>query len=149
MFWRIFPSFSQKIIIPWSRKQIPGFMKDETPQSTILECVTPKSKCYALRVVTDATGEIKIDKKCKGTAKTRVKRLQLKSYRQCIETKAVIKASMTRIQSKDHHLQTILQNRVCLSSFDDKRFLLNCGKHSKPYGTVNRDPNCARCENII
>ena len=128
-----------------SRSKVPGYLKDETPNSRILECVAPKSKCYALRIKDDSTGTVITDKKCKGVSRVRVKRLDINSYRKCITTMTVVKASMARMHVRDHRIQTILQQKVCMSSFDDKRFLKDCGRHSYPYQKEKQSNICLLC----
>ena len=40
---------------------------------------------------------------------------------------------MSRIQAKNHKLETYEINKVSLSCFDDKRFVLNDGIHTLAY----------------
>ena len=130
-----------------SRAKVPGYLKSETPTSEIVECVALKSKCYALRSrplsPSSLSGEEEVEKKCKGITKSRVKKLKIDSYRECIERMAVIKTRIARLQSKNHNVQTITQNKVSLSSFCDKRYLLQCGRHSRPY---QREPQSDICQ---
>ena len=127
------------------RKNVPGYLKDETPNSSILECIALKSKCYLIRAKNDDDNKIAIEKKCKGVTKARVKRLKETNFRNCVTNMQVIKGKMARISASKHELRTVLQNKVCLSSFDDKRYLLNCGKHSKTYQAEVRSDNCEKC----
>lgn len=127
-----------------SRAKVPGYLKTETPTSSIMECVAPKSKCYALRSISDKPSlDENIEKKCKGISKSRVKNLKIDSYRKCIQDIATVKTDIARLQSKNHTIQTVIQNKLALSSFDDKRFLLHCGKHSVPY---QREPQSNVCD---
>ena len=64
-----------------TRKNVPGFLKDETPAGDIVECIALKSKCYALRTHMSATGEMLEEKKYKGITKPRVKRMCINNYR--------------------------------------------------------------------
>lgn len=119
-----------------ARAKVPGYLKTETPTSHIKECVALKSKCYAIRSAPNdpqTRGEEKIEKKCKGITHNSTKTLKIDSYRKCINDMSVIKTDVARMQSKNHHVQTVLQNKISLTSFCDKRFLLHCGKHSLPY----------------
>ena len=130
-----------------SRAKVPGYLKSETPTSEIVECVALKSKCYALRSLplnsSASSTEEEIEKKCKGITKSRVKKLKIDSYRECVEKMSVIKTRIARLQSKNHNVQTITQNKVSLSSFCDKRYLLQCGRHSRPY---QREPQSDFCQ---
>ena len=136
-----------------SRAKVPGYLKSETPTSEILECVAPKSKCYALRSVpvgsSSSEGEEEkkesVEKKCKGITKSRIKKMKIDSYRECIQKMSVIRTQVARLQSRDHNVQTILQNKISLSSFCDKRFLLHCGKHSLPYQKGGWPNTCQIC----
>ncbi|MEM6686322.1 MAG: hypothetical protein AAF617_11110, partial [Bacteroidota bacterium] len=111
------------------RKKIPGFLKDETPGDEIVEFVAPKSKCYTLRTKNGSS-----ENKCKGLGKARTKRLTLEEYKRCVLTKTRIKAIMSSISAKNGCLRTLQLNKVCMTSFDDKRFL-SCSRHSMPYGS--------------
>ena len=132
-----------------SRAKVPGYLKSETPTSEIVECVALKSKCYALRSLpldsSASSAEEEIEKKCKGITKSRVKKLKIDSYRECVEKMSVIKTRIARLQSKNHNVQTITQNKVSLSSFCDKRYLLQCGRHSRPYQREPQPDFCQIC----
>ena len=47
--------------------------------------------------------------------------------------KKVVRHKMKRIQSKKHKLGTYEINKISLSCFDDKRFVLNDGIHTLSY----------------
>ena len=128
-----------------SKCKVPGFLKDEVPNGDIVECIAPKSKCYVIRTVSKK-GVESTEKKCKGLAKPRVKRLNVESYRGCILSKRAVKATMARIQVKNHVIQTVMQNKICMTSFDDKRYLLSCGVHSRPYQREAQSDECKRCK---
>ena len=129
------------------RAKVPGYLKTETPTSRITECVAPKSKCYAFRSVPDDANskEQSVEKKCKGITKSRIKKMKIDSYRECVQNMTVVKTQIARLQSKNHNIQTILQNKVSLSSFCDKRYLLHCGKHSLPYQSGSWPDTCQIC----
>ena len=128
------------------RAKIPGFVKNEVPDAIITEIVAPKSKCYAYKTKTKIGLENE-EKKCKGVTKARVKRMKFESYKKCITDITAIKATSSRIAVKNHRISTVKQLRLCLSSFDDKRYLLSCGKHSVPHKNENEKQNetCQRC----
>ena len=129
------PLFSTK-----RQKQV-GYIKDESPGECILEVVAPKSKVYALKLSNSG-----VQKKCKGLSKNSTKKLTLEQYKSCIEDKKVITALMHCIRSKNHVLHSVAINKASFNSFDDKRFLLNCGKHSVPYGSIyQRNGFCPEC----
>ena len=74
-------------------------------------------------------------KTCKGINKA-VNKLILKHdmYRQCLLDNAYRVDSVVRIGSKAHKLYTIKNNKISLSPFDDKRYVLNNNKHTLAYG---------------
>lgn len=126
------------------RAKVPGFMKSEVPRHKIQEFIGLKSKVYALR--SQNKNEEYIDRKCKGINKARTKKIKLNSYRNCITNMQTVKATMTKIQSKNDIVRTVAQSKICLSSFDDKRFLLQCGKHSIPHGSKLMNLPCRKCD---
>ena len=135
---------------PWfstKRAKVPGFIKNEYPKAQITECVALKAKSYAFQMKDRRTGKLEVEKKCKGVTKARTKSLRFASYKKCLDTYASIKATVARISVKNHKISSILQKRVCLSSFDDKRYILCCGKHSVPYKNTNEPMvfNCTTC----
>ena len=137
-----------------TKAKVPGLLKTETPTSEIVECVALKSKCYALRskdsesVCFNSESEnasIEIKTKCKGISKSRSRKLKIDEYRECVNNMATIRTQIARLQSKDHKITTILQNKISLSSFCDKRYLLQCGKHSMPYQKEPQSDVCSIC----
>ena len=127
------------------RSRVPGFLKDEIPQGTIEECIALRSKCYAFRSRDDKTREIAVEKKCKGIRKPQVKRLKIDTYRKCLADIRTVKTEITRIESRNHNVRTITQNKIALSSFDDKRFIKRCGIHSVPFPQDSSANACDRC----
>ena len=130
-----------------TRKNVPGYLKDETPNGSIVECIALKSKCYLIRTRNELNNRKDdiIDKKCKGITKPRVKRLKIANYRKCVTSIHVVKGTMARISVKKHQIRTVTQNKICLSSFDDKRFMLHCGKHSRAYRQEPMSNKCHIC----
>ena len=55
-------------------------------------------------------------------------------YKKILDTGNYFKIINTRIGSEKHQLQTIKTNKVSLSSFDDKRFILEDGISTLPHG---------------
>ena len=124
-----------------SCKQVPGKLKNETPDDEIMEIVAPKSKCYFLRLKYKPENI----KKCKGVTKAKTQKLQLQQYKNCIYSKTAIKTNITNISVKNHQIRTTLLNKICMTSFDDKRHLLNCGVHSVPHGSIFAGEKCKKC----
>ena len=129
-----------------NHKAIPGYFKDETHGEYLTHFVGLKSKCYALCVRSDERIQEKIV--CKGITKTGKAKINIEKYRTCLEEVIKIHSQMHAIRSKKNRIFTQHLDKVALSSFDDKRWLMECGIHSYPYGSVeymNQDFSCALC----
>ena len=123
------------------KKQIPGYMKNEVPNDDILEIVAPKSKCYFLRLRKNGN----TIQKCKGVTKAKTNKLLIDQYKKCIYKKTVVKDLVHNISVKNNQIRTTMLNKICMSSFDDKHHLLNCGIHSIPHGSIHCDEPCEIC----
>jgi hypothetical protein len=73
--------------------------------------------------------------KCKGVTKSYRKKIKFRDYKSCVKTFSKFEIDQFTIRSKNHKLQTLKINKLCFSSFDDKRYLMQCGVHSVPYGS--------------
>ena len=58
---------------------------------------------------------------------------EFNEFRDTLFNKKVLTHKMRRIQSKKHKLGTYEINKISLSYFDDKRFVLNNGIHTLAY----------------
>jgi hypothetical protein len=125
-------------------KSRPGYLKDEHGGKKMREIVALRSKCYAIGMLENQKELIT----CKGITKVGKNRLCLDSYRDCIRDFKEIETSMYNIQSKGHIMHTQETRRIALSSSDDKRYLLPCGRHSLPHGhfRIKMNPQCTKCE---
>ena len=102
-------------------------MKDEFNGNKIDEFAGLKSKMYSL---------IRNDwemNKAKGV------NLKLRhiEYVDVLLNKKVLRYKMKRILSEKHHIGSYLLNKVSLSCYDDKRFILDDGINSLAYGNKN------------
>ena len=89
-----------------------------------------KCKMYTL-----ISGDCEVNK-AKGVNST----LKHKEYIVVLCNRKVLRHKMKRILSERHNVETYLTNKVSLSCFDDKRFILDDGINSLAYGhkkTVN------------
>jgi hypothetical protein len=110
--------------------KVVGKMKDETGGRPIFEFIGLRPKMYS--VLTDAnTAKItaKGIKKC--YAKNNMKH---STFLHTLENGTTTYAEFHAIQSKNHSLHTVQINKVALSAFDDKRYILEDGKSSLAYG---------------
>ena len=98
-------------------------MKDALNGSKIvLKCLS--SKMYSL---------ISEDDKEISKAKAVNKKLRHKEYLDVLFNKEVVKHNMKRIQSKLHEIGTYDLNKISLSCFDDKRYVLDDGINTLAY----------------
>ena len=99
-------------------------MKDESEGKIIDEFVGLKSKMYSMK---------NIDGKESNTAKGVNIATEFNEVRDTLFNKKVVRHKMKRIQSKKHKLGTCKINKISLSVFDDKRFVLDDGIHTLAY----------------
>ena len=88
------------------------------------EFVGWKSKMYSM---------INIAGKESNTAKGVNIATEFNEFKDTLFNKKVFRHKMKRIQSKKHKLGTYEINKISLSCFDDKRFILNDGIHTLAY----------------
>ena len=62
---------------------------------------------------------------------------EFNEFKDTLFNKKVVRHKMKRIQSKKHKLGTYEINKIPLSCFDDKRFVLNDGIHTLAYSHKN------------
>ena len=107
-----------------TNKKVIGKMKDESEGKIIDEFVGLKSKMYSMK---------NIDGKESNTAKGVNIATEFNEVRDTLFNKKVVRHKMKRIQSKKHKLGTYEINKISLSCFDDKRFVLEDGTHTLAY----------------
>ena len=109
-----------------------------------------RSKQYSILVerVDPVTGEasIEVENTGKGVPGVIRNSLCFFNYADCIVNNSEYVSSSVRFTSSKHRMNMIEEKRVCLRSFDDKRFMLGCGIHSKPHGHYsNTSSKCGIC----
>ena len=107
-----------------TNKKVIGKMKDESEGKIIDEFVGLKSKMYSMK---------NIDGKESNTAKGVNIATEFNEFKDTLFNKKIMRHKMRRIQSKKHKLGTYEINKISLSCFDDKRFVLDNGIHSHAY----------------
>ncbi len=113
-----------------SNKKVIGKMKMEYINSPISEFIGLKSKMYSVKF--DSGEE---SKRAKGIAYSVTKNdLRHEMYNNTLETKGRMYSRMNAIRSIKHQLYTITMNKISLSAYDDKRYILNDGITSHAYG---------------
>ena len=104
-----------------ANKKVIGKMKDESEGKIIDEFVGLKSKMYSMKNIVDKESN-------------RAKRVNIvtefKEFKDTLFNKKIIRHKMRRIQDKKHKMGTYEINKILLSVFDDKRFVLNDGIHT-------------------
>ena len=111
-------------------KKVIGKMKPEYVNNIITEFVGLRSKMYSLKFDNNAE-----EKKAKGVKKYVVKEdLKHENYNEILTSGKNIYSTMKMIRSSKHQLYTIEMNKVSLSAYDDKRYILNDGISSYAYG---------------
>ena len=108
-------------------KKVLGKIKDETHGIAIQKFVGLKSKMYTLMY--EEGGCLKEKKTAKGFKKSTSH--QVEHYKQCLFGKTI---HMSQIWSYDHQLYNITVNKLGLSPFADKRYILDDGINSLAYG---------------
>ena len=116
-----------------TNKKVIGKMKDEFGRVIIIEFVELKSKMYSIK---------KIDGKEYNTAKGVNTAIEFDNFIDVLFKKKIIRHKMKRIQSKKHKLQTYEINKISLSYFDDKRYVLDDGIHTLSYFHKNSVKSC-------
>ena len=107
-----------------ANKKVIGKMKDESEGKIIDEFVGLKSKMYSMK---------NIDGKESNTAKGVNIATEFNEFKDTLFNKKIMRHKRRRIQNKKHKLGTYEINKISLSCFDDKRFVLNDGIHRLAY----------------
>ena len=105
-------------------KKVIGKMKDEFSGVIVTEFVGLKSKMYSMK---------NIDGKESNTAKGVNIATEFNEFKNTLFNKKIIRHEMRRIQGKKQKMGTYEINKISLSVFDDKRFVLNDGIHMLAY----------------
>ena len=113
-------------------KKVIGKFKDEAAGDPITEFVGLKSKMYSYKT------ENKENKTAKGVKKNVIKsELSLSDYRDTLQKCNTMRDKMRTIRSEYHQISSYQINKVSLSPFDDKRYILDDGISSYAYGNFN------------
>ena len=99
-------------------------MKDEFGRVIIVEFVGLKSKMHPMK---------KIDGKECNTAKGVSIATEFDKFKDVLFNEKIIRHKMKRIQSKKHKLGTYEIDKISLSCFDDKRYVLDNGIYTLAY----------------
>nr|DAC81291.1 TPA_asm: PolB [Ladona dragonfly adintovirus] len=111
-------------------KKIVGKMKDECGGRPITHFAGLRSKLYSFCVKEGGT-----EKRAKGVKKATIKNsISFDDYVHCLRNNISCSRRMTLIKSTSHELYTVELNKVALSPFDDKRFVMDDGVNTFSWG---------------
>ena len=111
-----------------ANKKVIGKMKDELNGSSMVQFVGLRSKMYSV------LGDFEM-KKAKGVTKAVIqKQLSHQNYLDALFKHEKFYHQNKTIQSKDHKLSSVKQNKVSLCSYDDKRYILDNKISTLAYG---------------
>ena len=116
-----------------TNKKVISKMKDELGEVIIIEFVGLKSKMYSIK---------KVDGKEHNTAKGVNIATEFDNFKDVLFNKKMIRHKMKRIQSKRHKLGTYKADKISLSCFDDKRYVLDDGIYTLSYFHKNSVKSC-------
>ncbi|GFW95213.1 uncharacterized protein TNCV_314171 [Trichonephila clavipes] len=102
----------------------------------IIEFVGLRAKMYSM-LTPDSE-----KKTAKGVSKVTIQqKLKHSNYLQCLKECKSTKENMFLIKSENHDIYTIKQNKTALSSFDDKRYILDDNIGTFAYGHYEINEN--------
>ena len=110
-------------------KKVLGKFKDETLSKPIVEFIGLRAKMYSILTEDCET------KKAKGVKKGVVKRdIKHQNYKDVLFTGTQMHSQMNTIRSNHHNLKSYKLNKIGLSRYDDKRFILENGCDTLSHG---------------
>ena len=111
-------------------KKVPGKFKNELGADEMIEFAGIRSKMYSYRTKDYET------KKLKGITRHVVnKHIEFQDYINCIYNSITMKHKMRCLRSEDHEMYITEVEKVSLNPFDDKRFILDDGIKTLPFGS--------------
>ena len=112
-----------------ANKKVIGKMKDEMAGAPIQEFVGLRSKMYSL-----LCGGVE-KKTAKGIKRAAIKhKLRHAMYRDVLLNENTTHATMQSIRSRNHKIYSIRSNKLALSPYDDKRFVLDDKINTRAHG---------------
>lgn len=113
-----------------ARKATPGYFKDEMCGQLIMRFIALRAKCYAVKVNDRRANKVV----AKGVRYGARKTIQFDAFARCLRERRLAYVRQQQLISRDHRIRLARQQKLALSPFDDKVYLLSCGIHSVPYG---------------
>ena len=112
-----------------NNKMVTLLFKDEMGGKIMEEFVGLKPKMYSIKF---DDGKQKLS--AKGVSRFAQTSLKHDVYKNVLTTNNLIRTNNIRIGSHNHQLETICNNKIALSAFDDKRFIQENGIQTLPFG---------------
>ena len=115
-----------------TNRKVLGKFKSETGSVAPMEFVGLRAKMYSL----DVPNFAKHSKICvKGIKKSYVrKHVRHQQFLHVLKHQTTTESKFRTFQSKNHTVRTMEMKKICLSAFDDKRYLLSDGIRTLAYG---------------
>ena len=113
-----------------TNKKVPLTMTDELQGKVLREVVCLRSKLYSI----DYVGGGGKKQSAKGVGKSVKKTLNHDLFKQCLVSRKPVTKRMTQLRSFNHQIIVNSVDKVALTSFDDKRYLLDDGISSLAHG---------------
>lgn len=122
-----------------------GYFKDELCGDKMKKYCALRAKSYSYILSNKLKNRNLFISKCKGITKAGRKQIRFKNYKKCVTTLSKFSVTQWNIRSKKHRLQLTESQKVCFSSFDDKRYL-SCSTHTLGYGSkLIKDIKLGKC----
>ena len=118
-----------------NNKKVIGIMKNEYGEVIITEFIGLKAKMYSIRKTVGSESS---------TAKGVNIATEFNEFKHVLFNKKIIRHKMKRIQAKKHKIRTYEINKISLSSFNDKRYVLDAGVHTLAYFYKHSVTSCKK-----
>ena len=106
-------------------KELVGKMKDEYGRKSIVKFLCLKSKMYS--ILDESSNE-------KSTNKGHNALIEFQEFHDTLFQKKILRHTVREMKSKNHNVDTYETNKIFLSCFDDKRYILRNGINTLAYG---------------
>ena len=126
-----------------SNKKVPLTIKDELNGQFMLETTCLRSKLYSIKY------ESGIKQSAEGVQKCVNKALHHDLFNDVLSSRGNIRKNVTQIQSQQHQLLVTQINKIVMSAFNDKRFILEDGIQSFAYGHYSLEQTSTFCKVVF
>eukprot|EP00732_Lithocolla_globosa_P001283 Lithocolla_globosa_v1_NODE_613_length_3597_cov_230.357506.p1 type:complete len:583 gc:universal NODE_613_length_3597_cov_230.357506:1726-3474(+) len=107
-------------------------MKDESGGKVITEFIGLRSKMYSYQY--EDGDQVKSDHRGKGIKRSCLKKIRHEQYQDTLRNNVQLNVEFKTIKSSNHELKTESVNKIGLSPYDDKRYILHDNNHTLAYG---------------